>query len=54
VHWHAEVEPLPGDRTLASLARQIADGGWRGEVHGGQREPGASERGPHNTPRGRQ
>ena len=30
--------------------RQVADGAWRGEVHGGRREPGASDRRPTETP----
>jgi uncharacterized membrane protein len=31
--------------------RQVADGAWRGEVHGGQRQPGATDRRPADTPR---
>jgi len=31
--------------------RQVADGAWRGEVRGGHRQPGASDRLPTDTPR---
>jgi uncharacterized membrane protein len=31
--------------------RQVADGAWRGEVRGGHRRPGASDRLPTDTPR---
>ena len=31
--------------------RQVADGAWRGEVHGSQRQPGATDRRPSDTPR---
>jgi uncharacterized membrane protein len=31
--------------------RQVADGAWRGEVRGGHRQPGASDRLPADTPR---
>ena len=34
--------------------RQSADGAWRGEIHGGQRRPGASDMDPSDLPRGRQ
>jgi len=30
--------------------RQVADGAWRGDVHDGRRQPGASDRRPTDTP----
>ena len=47
----AHVENTMKDFKSYIEERQVADGAWRGEVHAGQRQPGATDRRPTDTPR---
>jgi uncharacterized membrane protein len=49
--FSSHVESTMKDFKVYLEERQVADGAWRGEVHGGRSRPGASDRRPTDTPR---